>query len=73
MVAAERHFDPRKAQVAAAALMGGGTALLGSLMAPALGIPAPPLLSVESAFWAFLVASAAGKLRSIGLSMLEFV
>lgn len=60
-VAAERHYDPMRAQLSAAAGVGGATALVSWGVAPLLGLQAPALLSVESAFWSFLVAASAGE------------
>ena len=62
VVAAERHYDPLRAQLSAAAAVGGATALISSGVAPLLGLEASALLSVESAFWSFLVAATAGEL-----------
>ena len=59
-VAAERHWDPVRAQLTAAAGVGGATALISWGVAPLLGLQAPALLSAESAFWSFLVAASAG-------------
>ena len=67
-IAAERHFDPRKAQFAAAATVGGATALASSIVAPWLGLTAHSLFSVEAAFRAFIVASCAGGLAGTGPS-----
>ena len=60
IVAAERHWDPVRAQLSAAASVGGVTALVSWGVAPLLGLQAPALLSAESAFWSFLVAASAG-------------
>ncbi len=60
IVAAERHYDSMRAQLTAAAGVGGATALVSWGVAPLLGLQAPALLSAESAFWSFLVAASAG-------------
>ena len=60
IVAAERHWDPVRAQLSAAAAVGGATALVSWGVGPLLGLQAPALLSAESAFWSFLVAASAG-------------
>ncbi len=60
VVAAERHYDPMRAQLSAAAGVGGVTALVSWGVAPLLGLQAPALLSAESAFWSFLIAASAG-------------
>lgn len=60
VVAAERHYDPMRAQLTAASAVGGATALISLGLAPLLGLQAPGPLSVESAFWSFLVAASAG-------------
>lgn len=61
VVAAERHYDPMRAQLSAAAGVGGATALVSWGVAPLLGLQAPALLSAESAFWSFLIAASAGE------------
>ena len=60
VVAAERHYDPMRAQLTAASAAGGAAALISFGLAPLLNLTAPALLSVESAFWSFLVAATAG-------------
>ncbi len=60
IVAAERHYDSMRAQLTAAAGVGGATALVSWGVAPLLGLQAPALLSAESAFWSFLIAASAG-------------
>lgn len=60
VVAAERHYDPMRAQLSAAAGVGGATALISLGVAPLLGLQAPALLSAESAFWSFIIAASAG-------------
>ena len=60
VVAAERHYDPMRAQLTAATAAGGAAALISFGLAPLLNLTAPALLSVESAFWSFLVAATAG-------------
>ena len=62
MVAAERHYDSLRAQLTAATAVGAVTGLISLGLAPLLGLNAPSMLSVESAFWAFIVASSAGLL-----------
>ena len=49
-----------RAQLSAAAGVGGATALVSWGVAPLLGLQAPALLSAESAFWSFLIAASAG-------------
>ena len=68
-IAAERHFDARKAQFAAAAAVGGATALASSIVAPWLGLTAHSLFSVEAAFRAFIVAFCAGGLAGTACSL----
>ena len=60
VVAAERHYDPLRAQLSAAAGVGAATALVSWGVAPLLDLQAPSLFSIESAFWSFLVAAGAG-------------
>lgn len=70
-IAAERHFDARKAQFAAAAAVGGATALASSIVAPWLGLTAHSLFSVEAAFRAFIVASCAGIAANLAPELLR--
>ena len=62
LVAAERHYDSLRAQLTAATAVGAVTGLISLGLAPLMGLNAPSVLSVESAFWAFIVASSAGEL-----------
>lgn len=62
LVAAERHYDALRAQVTAATAVGAATGLVSLGLAPLLGLNSPSVLSVESAFWAFIVAASAGVL-----------
>lgn len=65
IVAAERHYDSMRAQLTAAAGVGGTTALVSWGVAPLLGLQAPALLSAESAFWSFLIAASAGAVLTL--------
>lgn len=56
-----------RAQLSAAASVGGATALVSWGVGPLLGLQAPALLSAESAFWSFLVAASAGTSPSMPL------
>ncbi|KAL0032860.1 hypothetical protein WJX77_003294 [Trebouxia sp. C0004] len=71
IVAAERHYDSMRAQLTAAAGVGGATALVSWGVAPLLGLQAPALLSAESAFWSFLIAASAGLAANLAPSLLR--
>lgn len=71
VVAAERHYDPMRAQLSAAAGVGGATALISWGVAPLLGLQAPALLSAESAFWSFIIAASAGLAANMAPALLR--
>ncbi|KAL3135529.1 hypothetical protein ABBQ38_006008 [Trebouxia sp. C0009 RCD-2024] len=71
IVAAERHWDPVRAQLTAAAGVGGATALISWGVGPLLGLQAPALLSAESAFWSFLIAASAGLAANLAPALLR--
>lgn len=60
-VASERHIDPFKAQVAAAAALATGGLAITALSLPFVGLGVPRIIGgAETAFWLFLACSAAG-------------